>query len=165
MILKPFDPEVTLRVVGSIGVAILIDSGLVLCMSLCQFPCDYFSEVCVSLATASAMVCARVASLASWSRLWSLWLSQWPSCASEAAVSPSLVLSLFSIMLVGGSMVLKEVEVSQITNVLSYLIFSSVVQVDVAWSRSAFQVPFKSIKNKLSSYVSNMLWQMVSKEV
>ena len=28
-------------------------------------------------------------------------------------------------------MVLQEVEVSQITNVLSYLIFSSVVQVDV----------------------------------
>ena len=43
-------------------------------------------------------------------------------------------------------MVLQEVEVSQITNVLSYLIFSSVVQVDVVWSRSAFQVPFKSIK-------------------
>ena len=62
-------------------------------------------------------------------------------------------------------MVLEEVEVSQITNVLSYLISSSVVQVDVAQSRSAFQVPFKSIKNKLSSYISNMLWQMVSKEV
>ena len=62
-------------------------------------------------------------------------------------------------------MVLQEVEVSQITNVLSCLIFSSVVQVDVVQSRSAFQVPFKSIKNKLSSYVSNMLWQMVLEEV
>ena len=64
-------------------------------------------------------------------------------------------------------MVLQEVEVSQITNVLSYLIFSSVVQVDTVSSMSAFQVPFKSIKNKLSSYISNMLWlwQMVSEEV
>ena len=40
------------------------------------------------------MVCAKVASLASWSQLWSPWLSQQPSCVSEAAVSPSLVLSL-----------------------------------------------------------------------
>ena len=41
-------------------------------------------------------------------------------------------------------MVLQEVEVSQITNVLSYLcVFSSVVQVNVVRSRSAFQVLFQ----------------------
>ena len=118
------------------------------------------------------MVFARVASLASQSQLWSLWswlwslrLSQQPSCASEAAVFPSLVLTL-PIMLIGGCMVLQEVELSQITNVLSYLcVFSSVVQVDVVQSRSAFQVLFKSLKNKLSSFICNMLWQMVSEEV
>ena len=29
----------------------------------------------------------------------------------------------------------------------------------------SFKSLFKSVKNKLSSYVSNMLWQMVSEEV
>ena len=78
----------------------------------------------VSLATAWVMVLARVASLASWSQLWSL------LALVEVVASPSLVLSLFPIMCV--CMVLKEVEVSQITSVLSYLIFSSGVQVDFA---------------------------------
>ena len=85
------------------------------------------------------MVCARVVSLASWSWLWSLLVSE------EAAVTPSLCLS-FPILLVSGSMVLQEVEVSQIINVLSYLyVLSSILQVDLyaVRSRSAFQVPFQ----------------------
>ena len=41
-------------------------------------------------------------------------------------------------------MVLQEVEVSQITNVLLYLIFSFVVQVDVVWFKSAFSSPVSS---------------------
>ena len=57
--------------------------------------------------------------------------------------------------MVSGRMVLQEVEVSQIINVLknSFVpVFTSVVQFDVGWS--AFLVR----KNKLSSYVSTMLW-------
>ena len=63
-------------------------------------------------------------------------------------------------MLVGGSMVLQEVEVSQIIK-CSFIpyIYPALL------CRSAFQVPFQVHKNKLSSYVSNMLWQMVLKEV
>ena len=64
-------------------------------------------------------------------------------------------------------MVLKEVEVSQITNVLLYLCMylALLCRSMLFESRSAFQVLFQVHKNKLPSYVSNMLWQMVSKEV
>ena len=121
--------------------------------------------VCVSLVTPSVMVCARVASLASWSQLWALQLSRWPS---EAAVSPFLVFSLP--MLVSDSMVLEEEEVSQITNVLSYLCIQLLLcrSIYVQFNLGLGQLSkshFKSIKNKLSSYISKMLWQMVSKEV
>ena len=65
-------------------------------------------------------------------------------------------------------MVLQEVEVSQITNVLKFFrtLYSALLcRLILLESRSAFQVPFQVHKNKLSSYVSNMLWKMVSKEV
>ena len=65
-------------------------------------------------------------------------------------------------------MVLQEVEVSQITNVLNS--FVPYIQLCCAGQFCSnlglpFKSRFKSIKNKLSSYISNMLWQMVSKEV
>ena len=94
MTLKPSDPEVTLRVVSR---------------AVAQFSL-IASWYWVSLATASAMVLARVVSLAPWSWLWSLLAS-----VEVAVASPSLVLSLFPIMLVRGCMVLQEVEVSEIT--------------------------------------------------
>ena len=65
-------------------------------------------------------------------------------------------------------MVLQEVEVSQITNVLNS--FVPYIQLCCAGRCCLnlglpFKSHFKSIKNKLSSYVSNMLWQMVLEEV
>ena len=65
---------------------------------------------------------------------------------------------------VGGCMVLQGSRSVSDYQCSFVLVFSSVVQLiymqfDLGWS--AFQVH----KNKLSSYVSNMLWQMVSKEV
>ena len=116
--------------------------------------------VYISLATASAMVLARAASLASWSWLWSLLVLE------EVAASPSLVLSLFPIMLVRGCMVLQEIEVSQIIK-CSFVPYIQLCCAGRFCSNLClpFKSHFKSIKNKLSSYVSIMLWQMVSKEV
>ena len=80
-------------------------------------------------------------------------------------VSPSLVLSL-PMLLVGGCMVLQEVEVSQITK-CSFVPYIQLCCAGQCCSNLGlpFKSHFKSIKNKLSSYISNMLWQMVSKEV
>ena len=64
-------------------------------------------------------------------------------------------------------MVLQEVEVSQITSVLSYLIYIQLccagqfcLNLDLP-----FKSHFKSIKINSLLCVSNMLWQMVLKEV
>ena len=56
-------------------------------------------------------------------------------------------------------MVLQEVEVSQIIKC------SFIPYIQLCCAGLPFKSHFKSIKNKLSSYVSNVLWQMVSKEV
>ena len=61
-------------------------------------------------------------------------------------------------------MVLQEVEVSQIINVLRFF-HTFVFSIQLCCAGLLFKSLFKSIKNKLSSYISNMLWQMVSKEV
>ena len=63
-------------------------------------------------------------------------------------------------------MVLQGVEVSQITNVLLYLIQLCCAGLSICLNLGLpFKSHFKSIKHKLSSYISNMLWQMVSEEV
>ena len=64
-------------------------------------------------------------------------------------------------------MVLQEVEVSQIIkrSFVPFMYSALLCRSILFESRSAFQVPFQVHKNKLSSYISNMLWQMVSKEV
>ena len=106
------------------------------------------------------MVCAR-ASLASWSQLWSLQLSQHPSCgllvSEVAAVSPSLCLSF---PMVSGRMVLQEVEVSQIYQCSFVPVFSSVVQFDVGWS--AFQV--RKINSLLMSTLCFGKWSRKKSE-
>ena len=111
----------------------------------------------VSLATASAMVLASTASLAAFqSRLRSL-------LASEVVASPSLFLSLFPIMMVGVSV--QSGRVSNYQCSLSYLIQHCCAG-QFCWNLALpLKSHFKSIKNKLSFYVSNMLWQMVSEEV
>ena len=98
-------------------------------MSLLHFPCEYFSMDWVSLATASAMVLASVASLAaSQSRLWSLLVSV------EVVASPSLVLSL-PIM---WSELVYKVGVSQINSVLFCTLYSALL------CRSNLALPLKS---------------------
>ena len=63
-------------------------------------------------------------------------------------------------------MVLQEVEVSQNYQMFFRTLYSALLcRLILFESRSAFQVPFQVHKNKLSSYISNVLWQMVSKEV
>ena len=129
----------------------LLDKVLILCMSLCHSLANISVIDWVSLVTAWAMVLARVVSLDSWSWLWSLLASV------EIVASPSLVLSLFPIMCV--CMVLKGVEVSQIIKC------SFVPYIQLCCAGLLFKSCFKSIKINSLLYISNMLWQMVSKEV